>query len=72
MVQLHPSTLTGVIQRLVVKQLLVRERDAKDTRVVRLRVAKKAGRFVIECAGGSRRRHRARVPSLNAEEIRVE
>ena len=44
-VQLHPSTLTGVIQRLVAKRLLIRERDAADTRYVRLRTAKGASRF---------------------------
>src|SRR5687767_2152083 len=39
-VQLHPSTLTGVIQRLVRKKLLIRERDPRDSRFLRLRVAR--------------------------------
>jgi DNA-binding MarR family transcriptional regulator len=58
-VRLHPSTLTGVVQRLVRKQLLIRERDAADSRYVRLRVAARAGRFIhrrtgtVEAAVGS-------------------
>ncbi len=34
---LHPSTLTGVIARLVRRKLLIRERDALDARRIRLR-----------------------------------
>lgn len=34
---LHPSTITGVIQRVVEKRLVLRERDPRDTRRVRLR-----------------------------------
>ena len=37
-VRLHPSTITGILQRLVAKGLLVRDADAADTRRVRLRV----------------------------------
>ena len=44
-VRLHPSTLTGVIQRLVEKRLLVRDRDPKDTRRMRLRATAKAAAF---------------------------
>jgi len=51
-VRLHPSTLTGVIQRLVEKELLIRDRDPKDTRRVRLRIAS-AGRRVIRRSGGT-------------------
>jgi DNA-binding MarR family transcriptional regulator len=35
-VHLHPSTITGVLQRLVKKGLLKRQRDSKDSRRVRL------------------------------------
>jgi DNA-binding MarR family transcriptional regulator len=45
-VRLHPSTLTGVIQRLVDKGLLVRGRDPVDTRRVRLRAAPRAKRLL--------------------------
>jgi len=34
---LHPSTITGILQRLVDKGLLVRESDRRDTRRARLR-----------------------------------
>lgn len=44
-VRLHPSTLTGVIQRLVDKDLLVRERDPEDGRRMRLRARPAAGRY---------------------------
>ncbi|MCC7415706.1 MAG: MarR family transcriptional regulator [Acidobacteria bacterium] len=50
-VQLHPSTLTGVIQRLVDKRLLRRERDQRDTRVVRLQVSRGAKRFTSRSRG---------------------
>lgn len=36
--RLHPSTITGVLQRLVARGLMERRRDPSDTRRVRLRV----------------------------------
>jgi DNA-binding MarR family transcriptional regulator len=50
-VQLHPSTLTGIIQRLVAKKLLIRERDHNDTRFIRLRAARRARRFTVRSRG---------------------
>lgn len=50
-VRLHPSTLTGVIQRLADKGLLARDRDPKDTRRMRLRAAPGASRFTRSSAG---------------------
>ena len=41
-VQLHPSTITGVLQRLVARGLLERQRDPSDTRRARLRLRPKA------------------------------
>jgi DNA-binding MarR family transcriptional regulator len=35
-VQLHPSTITGILQRLVARGLLERQRDPSDTRRARL------------------------------------
>jgi DNA-binding MarR family transcriptional regulator len=43
-VRLHPSTITGVVQRLVARGLLERQRDPSDTRRARLRVTRKASR----------------------------
>jgi MarR family transcriptional regulator, organic hydroperoxide resistance regulator len=50
-VRLHPSTLTGVIQRLVEKGLLARDRDPKDTRRMRLRTTAEAAPFTRRSAG---------------------
>src|SRR5438046_3969740 len=44
-VQLHPSTITGILARLVQRGLLVRERDMHDMRRVRLRLEPTARRF---------------------------
>jgi DNA-binding MarR family transcriptional regulator len=41
---LHPSTVTGILQRLVAKRLLVRQPDPSDSRRVRLRALAKAAR----------------------------
>lgn len=45
LLRLHPSTITGVLQRLVDKGLLVRQRDAADGRRAHLRVRAAAGKF---------------------------
>jgi DNA-binding MarR family transcriptional regulator len=50
-VRLHPSTLTGVIQRLVDKRLLVRDRDPRDTRRVLLRATPRARRITTRSPG---------------------
>ena len=41
-VRLHPSTITGILQRLVAGGLLERERDPTDSRRVRLRLRPRA------------------------------
>ena len=41
-VRLHPSTITGVLQRLVARGLLERQPDPSDTRRARLRLKPKA------------------------------
>lgn len=51
LVRLHPSTITGVIQRLVDKKLLIRDRDPKDTRRMRLRPVQRAERYIRPSAG---------------------
>jgi DNA-binding MarR family transcriptional regulator len=50
-VHLHPSTITGILERLVRKGLLTRERDRRDNRRVRLRSRVSAERFVSASAG---------------------
>ena len=41
-VRLHPSTITGILQRLVARGLLERERDPGDSRRTRLRLNPRA------------------------------
>lgn len=50
-VRLHPSTITGILQRLMKKGLLLRGHDPVDTRRVRLRVRASARRFVRPSKG---------------------
>ena len=50
-VRLHPSTITGILQRLAEKGLLLRARDPIDTRRVRLRIQPAARRFTRRSKG---------------------
>lgn len=50
-VRLHPSTITGILQRLTKKGLLLRAADPVDTRRVRLRVQPTARRYVHASKG---------------------
>ncbi len=50
-VRLHPSTITGILQRLTKKGLLLRASDPVDTRRVRLRVQPAARRFTRRSGG---------------------
>jgi len=50
-VRLHPSTITGVLQRLVDKGLLARTHDKGDRRRVRLEVKHAARKFVRQSPG---------------------
>ena len=50
-VRLHPSTITGILQRLIKKRLLLRGQDPIDTRRVRLRVLPAARRFTRRATG---------------------
>jgi DNA-binding MarR family transcriptional regulator len=50
-VKLHPSTITGILQRLVSARLLRRERDPEDSRRVRLWVTAKAARHSRPSSG---------------------
>jgi MarR family transcriptional regulator, organic hydroperoxide resistance regulator len=50
-VHLHPSTMTGILQRLVRKGLLSRDRDPEDSRRVRLHVRPEARAFTRRSHG---------------------
>jgi DNA-binding MarR family transcriptional regulator len=65
-VRLHPSTITGILQRLSTKGLLLRARDPIDTRRVRLRVQPAAKKFTRRAKGtveGAVERALKRVPA---------
>jgi DNA-binding MarR family transcriptional regulator len=49
--RLHPSTITGILQRLTKKGLLLRARDPIDSRRVRLRVLPAGRRFTRRSKG---------------------
>jgi DNA-binding MarR family transcriptional regulator len=50
-VRLHPSTITGILQRLVRKGFLRRDRDPIDSRRVRLHIRKRARPLIRRSAG---------------------
>ena len=50
-VRLHPSTITGILQRLVSSGLLERERDPSDSRRARLRLKPRAAAFTRTSPG---------------------
>jgi DNA-binding MarR family transcriptional regulator len=50
-VQLHPSTITGILHRLVTRRLLERERDPDDSRRARLWPTAKAVRYTRRSSG---------------------
>jgi len=52
-VELHPSTITGILQRLEGRGLLLRERDPEDNRRVRLRLKARARTFTRASQGGT-------------------
>jgi DNA-binding MarR family transcriptional regulator len=51
LVKLHPSTITGIVQRLVAAKLLRRERHPEDSRRVRLWVTSRAARHAQPVTG---------------------
>lgn len=51
LIHLHPSTITGILQRLEQKGLLIRERDAVDNRRIRLKVHARAKVHTDKSAG---------------------
>ncbi len=50
-VRLHPSTITGILQRLAARGLIERERDPADARRVRLRLKPRAAGHVRSTRG---------------------
>jgi len=50
-VRLHPSTITGILQRLVARRLLERTRDPNDSRRARLRLKPRAVAYTKSSPG---------------------
>jgi MarR family transcriptional regulator, organic hydroperoxide resistance regulator len=50
-VRLHPSTITGILQRLVARRLLERRRDPRDSRRARLRLNARALAYTRTSSG---------------------
>lgn len=51
LIELHPSTVTGILQRLVGARLLRRDKDPDDSRRVRLRTTPRAAAHVRPSSG---------------------
>ena len=69
-VKLHPSTITGILQRLVKRRLLRRERDPADSRRTLLSTAPAAKRYTQRATGTVEHTVRRALARLRAEHIR--
>jgi len=72
-VHLHPSTITGILERLVRKGLLRRERDRQDSRRIRLHARAAATGFVAASTGtveSAVSRALARIPTHHVRHAR--
>jgi DNA-binding MarR family transcriptional regulator len=70
-VRLHPSTITGILQRLVTKGLLERERDPTDSRRARLRLRPPAIAYTGFSQGTVERRLKQALNSVSAPNVRA-
>ncbi len=73
LVHVHPSTLTGVLQRLVTRGYIRRERDAADARVARFALTPEGSRIDRSQAGtveGAVRRVIGRLPPAKLDVAR--
>ena len=70
-VQLHPSTITGIVQRLAGRRLLVRTRDPGDSRRARLRLRPRALRYTRSSAGTVERVVRDALEAAGAANVRA-
>ena len=69
-VKLHPSTITGILQRLARRRLLRRERDPEDSRRTRLWTAPAAKRYTQRATGTVEHTVRRALSRLRAEHVR--
>ncbi len=69
-VYLHPSTITGILRRLVNRGLLIREQDPQDKRRVRLWLKPEAKAFTRSSAGTVERAVRQTLARATEREVR--
>ena len=70
-VRLHPSTITGILQRLVASGLLARERDPQDSRRARLRLKPRAVKYVRIAPGTVEQSVRQALNRVGAPNVRA-
>jgi len=70
-VRLHPSTITGILQRLVARGLLERQRDPSDSRRARLRLKPRAAAFTRTSAGTVEKAVNQALKQVGASNVRV-
>jgi DNA-binding MarR family transcriptional regulator len=70
-VQLHPSTVTGILQRLVARGLLARVGDPRDNRRVRLRLRPAARGFMRPSSGRAERAVTRALAGMSATQVRA-
>jgi len=68
-VRLHPSTITGILQRLVSRGWLERRRDPADTRRVQLRLKPHAVSYTRTTRGTVEREVRLALKAVGAENV---
>ena len=69
--KLHPSTITGILQRLVSKGLIERRRDPTDTRRARLRLKRGAARHTKVTRGTIEQAVTAALKDAGPRNVRV-
>jgi MarR family transcriptional regulator, organic hydroperoxide resistance regulator len=70
-VRLHPSTITGILQRLVSRGLLQRERDPSDSRRTQLRLNPRAITYARTSAGTVEKAVSAALDKAGATHVRT-
>lgn len=70
-VRLHPSTITGILQRLVARGLLERERDPADSRRARLRLKPRAVAYTRTSPGTVEKAVRQALTRAGASNVRA-
>lgn len=70
-VRLHPSTITGILQRLVSRGLVARERDPLDSRRAQLRITPAAAVYIRDSAGTVERAVRKALRKAGATRVQT-